>query len=339
MKNKEAVNESPKRKVKGVHSIPDILYVSPSPHMRKLDTVRSIMLDVIIALIPAIIWAVFAFGNSAMNILIVSVITAIVSEAVCCLVAKKKLATVTDLSAVVTGIIVGLMLPAGVALWIPAAGSAFAIIVAKQFFGGLGMNIVNPAIASRVFLMICWPDQLVKYSNDAGKLISGATPLAIMKEGKTPGADDFHLFHLVLGDRLGAIGEVSAFALAAALIYLLVRKVITWHIPVTFIGTVVLISVVAPQTNETSAVFYSLLSGSLLFSAVFCANDTTTTPITGNGKIIFGLGCGLITVFIRYFGAYPEGTAYAILVMNLLVPLIDVWTKPTVFGGKNEKKQ
>ena len=198
------------------------------------------------------------------------------------------------------------------------------------------MNIVNPAIAARVFIMLCWPEQLVKFVSKSGDLMSAATPLVTMKEGATP---RISLFHLVLGQGAGAIGEVSAIALSAGFIYLLARKVISWHIPAAFMGTVVLISIVTPQINETTGVYYQLLSGSLMFAAIFSANDTTTTPVTNTGKLIFGLGCGLITVFIRYFGAYPDGTAFAILLMNLLVPFIDARTRPMAFGGKNEKKQ
>jgi len=335
MDNNQPVATS-KRRRKASVSLPEILYVSPTPHIKKLDTVRSIMLDVIIALIPAICWGVYIYGNNALNILIVSVLTAVICEACALLVRRKSICRITDLSAVVTGLIVGLMLPSGVELWVPAVGSAFAIVIVKQFFGGIGMNIVNPAVAARVFLLLCWPDQMVRYTNKLGDAMSGATPLVVMKTGDTP---EISLFHLVLGDCAGAIGEVSAVALAAGFIYLLVRKVISIHIPLAFIGTVVVISLLAPQTGEITAVYYQLLAGSLLFTAIFCAGDMTTTPVTGSGKFIFGFGCGLITVFIRYFGAYPDGTSYAILIMNLLVPLIDKFTRPDVFGGKNEKKQ
>ncbi len=332
MNNNETVSISRKRADKS--SLPELLSVSPSPHMRKLDTVTGIMLDVILALMPALLFGIYFFGIRALYIVLLSVLSAVVSEAVYQLLWRKKV-RIADMSAVVTGLILGLSLPAGVSYWVPVVGSAFAIIVVKQFFGGLGKNIVNPAIAARVFLMLCWPDQMVRYLYK-GDLVSSATPLVDMKTGE---ASAINFFRLVLGDYPGAIGEVSAIALGAGFIYLFFRKIVSWRIPVTFVGTVFVISILAPITGEANAMFHQVASGSLLFAALFCANDTTTIPVTRNGKLIFGVGCGLITVLIRYFGAYPEGTAFAILIMNLLTPLIESWTKPYKFGGKNEKIQ
>ncbi len=334
MKNQiETVNISGKKRVTG--SFPELLYVSPAPHIRRLDTVRTIMLDVIIALLPALVWGVITFGIRALIIVLLSVVSSVAFEAVYQLIAKKTV-RITDLSAVVTGLMLGLMMPSGVSLWVPVVGSAFAIIIVKQFFGGLGKNIVNPAIAARVFLMLCWPSQMVKYVDGAGELVSSATPLVSLKEGVTPTES---IFNLVVGNTAGAIGEVSAIALCAGFIYLFFRRVVSWQIPVTFIGTVMLISILAPITGETSATAFQLVTGSLFFAAFFAAGDPTTIPVTRGGKLIFGLGCGLVTVFIRYFGAYPDGTAFAILLMNLLVPLFEAWTRPHKFGGSNEKKQ
>lgn len=316
-------------------SLPSLLYVSPAPHMRKLDTVRSIMLDVIIALLPALAFGIYQFGLRALWIVLISVATAVASEGIYEVIAKKTL-RISDLSSAVTGLFVGLMLPSGVDLWVPLVGSAFAVIVAKQFFGGIGKNVVNPAICARVFLMLCWPAQMTAYADKSGELVSKATALVQLKAGNTP---SFTLFNLVIGNSAGAIGEVSAIALGAGFIYLFCRKVVTWHIPVSFLGTVALISILSPITGETSAVFYQLLSGGLLLSALFCANDYATCPVTAGGKLIFGAGCGLVTVMIRYFGAYPDGCAFAILLMNLLVPLFEAWTKPKKFGGRNEKVQ
>ncbi|MBE6587208.1 MAG: RnfABCDGE type electron transport complex subunit D [Ruminococcaceae bacterium] len=310
--------------------LPELLHVSPAPHMRRLDTVTSIMLDVIIALLPALAFGIFFFGMRALYIVLISVLCAVISEA-CYQLAWRKKVRIGDLSSVVTGLMLGLMLPAGVSFWVPMVGSVFAIVVVKQFFGGIGKNIVNPAIAARVFLMLCWPDQMVRYTNRAGELVSSATPLVEMKAGNAP---TISLFNLVLGNCPGAIGEVSAIALGAGFIYLFCRRVVSWQIPVTFVGTIAIISILAPINGEATALFDQVASGSLLLCALFSANDYTTTPVTRGGKIIFGVGCGLITVLIRYFGAYPEGTAFAILIMNLLAPLFESWTKPHRFGGK-----
>lgn len=331
--NDETINLSGKKN--NAPSLPELLYVSPAPHIRKLDTVRSIMLDVIIALMPAFLFAVVYFGVRALLIVLISVASSVVSETVYQAIAKKPI-RFTDLSAVVTGLMLGLMMPVTVPFWIPVVGAVFAIIVAKQFFGGIGKNIVNPAISARVFLMLCWPSHMICYVEKAEGLVSSATPLVELKAGQTPSV---MLFNLVLGNTAGAIGEVSAIAICAGFVYLFFRKVVTWHIPVTFVGTVLLISALAPITGETSATYFQFVSGSLLFAALFSANDYATTPVTSGGKIIFGIGCGLVTVLIRYFGAYPEGTAFAILLMNLLVPLFEAWTRPKKFGGKNENKQ
>ncbi|MBQ3528017.1 MAG: RnfABCDGE type electron transport complex subunit D [Clostridia bacterium] len=312
------------------HSLPSLLSVSPAPHLRRLDTVRSIMLDVIIALIPVIVWSIYRFGVRALCIILISCATAVISELLYQLICNKTV-RITDLSAAVTGLMLGLMMPSGVSLWVPCVGSVFAIIVVKQFFGGLGNNIVNPAIAGRVFLMLCWPQQMVSYVDKSGDLVSSATPLVELKAKAAPTED---IFNIVIGNVDGAIGEISAIAICAGFIYLLFRKVVSWHIPVSFIGSFVLISIIFPITGEPSATFYQVFSGSLLFCALLCANDCSTTPITGAGKIIFGIGCGLITLIIRYFGAYPDGTAFAILIMNMLVPLIDFWTRPLVFGHR-----
>lgn len=330
--NKEETVSITRKKSRSA-SLPELLSVSPAPHMRRLDTVTGIMLDVILALMPALAFGIYFFGIRALYIVLISVLSAVICEAAYQLLWGKKV-RILDLSAVVTGLILGLSLPAGVSFWVPMVGSAFAIIVAKQFFGGLGKNIVNPAVAARVFLMLSFPDQMVKYVYRGEMLISSATPLVNMKTGEASGVN---FFRLVLGDYPGAIGEVSAIAIGAGFIYLFFRKIVSWRIPVTFVGTVAVISIIAPITGDANAVLHQVASGSLLYAAVFCANDSTTVPVTRNGKLIFGVGCGLITVLIRYFGAYPEGTTFAILIMNLLTPLIESWTKPHKFGGKNEK--
>lgn len=315
--------------------LPKLLCVSPAPHFRTLESITSVMLDVIIALLPALIWGVYYFGLRALLIVLISCATSVVSELVYELIAKKAV-RIADLSSVVTGMMLGLMLPSGVSLWIPVIGAVFAIVVVKQFFGGIGSNIVNPAIAARIFLMICWPGQMVKYIDKAGDLLSSATPLVNLKAGENSSVS---LFNLIVGNTAGAIGEVSAIAIGAGFMYLLVRKIISWEIPVSFIGTVVLISAVFPKTGDSKFAVFQAVAGGLLFCAVFSAGDTVTTPVTRYGKLIFGAGCGIVTVIIRYFCPFPDGTAFAVLLMNLLVPLFNEWTRPVRFGGRNEKKQ
>ena len=245
---------------------------------------------------------------------------------------------ITDLSAVVTGLILGLSLPSRVSFWIPVVGSFFAIVIAKEIFGGIGKNLVNPALAARVFLALCWPEEMTRFAEGKTDIISRATPLLSLKERVLPSNS---LFDYVLGDYAGAIGEVSAVALAIGLVYLLIRKVITWHIPVAFLGTAAALFFFFPRIEGENGNFalFSIFTGSLLFCAFIAANDYSTTPVTNGGRLIFGVGCGLITVFIRYFGAYPEGAAYAVLIMNLFVPLIERFTIPVRFGLKTEVKK
>ncbi len=314
--------------------LPELLSVSPAPHIRCLDTTRSVMLDVIFALLPAAAWGIFTFGVRALLIILISVAVSVAAEAayqaLC-----GKVVTVSDLSAVVTGLILGLSMPSGVALWVPAVGAVFAIVAVKQVFGGIGKNIVNPAIAARVFLMLCWPDQMVKYVDISTDLVSSATPLTALESGVVPTET---VFRCVVGNISGSIGEVSAIALFAGFIYLLLRRVVSWQLPVGFVGVVVLCSLAFPITGDVNAsLLYQLFCGGLLFTALIAANDFTTTPVTKWGKLLFGIGCGIVTVVIRYFGAYPEGTAFAVMLMNLLTPLFERWTMPVRFGKKSGK--
>lgn len=333
--HKETV-QTGRAKSEGSFSLPKLLSVSPSPHMRCLDTTRSVMLDVIIALIPAAIWGIYSFGWRAAVIILISIAVSVLTEAVY-EVATRKSVTCADLSAAVTGLILGLSMPPAVPVWVPAVGAVFAIVIAKQLFGGIGKNIVNPALAARVFLMLCWPDQMTKYIDVKTDLVSSATPLTVLKTGVSP-ADT--VFRCVVGNISGSIGEVSAIALFAGFIYLLVRRVVSWQLPVGFVGTVALWSVLFPNTGDNvSCMLYNIFCGGLLMCALICANDFTTTPVTGLGKLIFGVGCGLCTMLIRYFGAYADGCAFAVLCMNLLVPFFESWTAPTRFGAKKAKNR
>lgn len=327
----------------GVALYPKLLNVSPSPHIKNPDTTQGIMLRVIVALMPACIWGVYRFGLRAAEILLVSVASAVFFEWLFCKLMKKK-NTVSDLSAAVTGLLIGMNVTATAPLWMCVAGSLFAIVVVKGLFGGLGKNIVNPALAARVF-MFAWPGEMglfpkagVRVNNLGISLgdadaVAGATPLASLGQGSFP--DDATLFDMILGNTGGCIGEVSAVLLILGGIYLLITKVITWHIPVAFIGTVALVTSIFPLGGADAAEFMlcQVFSGGLILGSVFMATDYVTSPVTNVGQIIFGVGCGLITVFIRYFGGYPEGVSFAILIMNLLSGYIDKATMPRHFGG------
>ena len=325
--------------------LPDILTVTPSPHIRTSDTTRTIMLDVCIALLPALIWGIFVFGLRALTVTAVSVIFAVLSEAVWEKLMKKPV-TVLDFSAVVTGLLIAMNLPVSAPLWIPAVGSVFAIIIVKQLFGGLGKNFVNPALAARVFLF-AWPGHMSTYVAPGTKLspiaissvdaVASATSLSPLKNGSLPTSTS--LFNTFLGYEAGCIGEVSALLLTAGFVYLLVRKVITWHIPAAYIATVFALTYIFPQSAPTlDFALYELFSGGLFLGAIFMATDYVTSPVTNKGRIIYGIGCGALTVFIRYFGGYTEGVSFAILIMNLLVWYLDRYTKPVRFGGVKHGK-
>ena len=319
-----------------------LLTVSPSPHIKHPDTISSVMLNVIIALLPALCWGVYTFGLRALNIVLISIISCVAFEAAIQLILKRPV-TVLDFSAAVTGILIGMNLSPAVPLWMPVAGSFFAIIIVKQLFGGIGKNIVNPALAARVF-MFSWANEMgtfyapktsaepFKITLETADMVATATPLTFLKDGKLP---DVTMFDLIMGNVGGTIGEISALLLIAGGIYLLVTKVITWHIPVAYIGSVALITYFFPQNGQSmSFMLCEIFAGGLMLGAIFMATDYVTSPVTESGKIIFGAGCGLITVFIRYFGGYPEGVSFAILIMNLLVWYIDKFTKSVRFGGK-----
>ena len=321
-----------------------LMSVSSSPHIKGETTSRGIMLDVIIALIPVLVFGAFVFGTRVITVTAVSVISCVLFEFLYEKVMKKPV-TVGDFSAVVTGILLAFNLPAGIPFWIPVVGAFFAIVIVKQLYGGIGKNILNPALAARVFLATCWPNEMTTYvkpgsalsffSKPVPDMIASATPLRHLKEGMLA---DESLLDLFIGNYAGVIGEVSTSLLVLGGVYLLVRKVITWEIPVFYIGTVALITAVFPQNPLTlQFVLSELLSGGLILAAVFMATDYATAPVTFSGRMLYGIGCGLITIFIRYFGGFAEGASYAILIMNLLVWYIDRLTKPVAFGTKNQK--
>lgn len=300
----------------------DTLLVSPSPHVRSRVSTRSIMADVIIALLPTAVASVILFGARALAIMAVCVGVCVASEFLYERILKKPV-TVGDLSAIVTGILLAFNLPIGIPLWQAAFGSAVAIIVVKQLFGGIGRNFANPAITARIVMLLSFSGSMSAFSS-AHDALGGATPLAAMSSG----AELPSLLDMFFGKYAGCIGETCTLTLLIGGIYLIARKVITWHIPVIYIGTVFLFTLALGEDPV-----YQILSGGLMLGAIFMATDYSTSPMTKWGKVIFGVGCGLITVVIRVFGNYPEGVSFAILFMNILTPYIDMWTRKKPFGG------
>ncbi len=322
------------------------LTVSSSPHIRTDEDTRSIMLDVIIALIPALAVAAYVFGFRALLVTVVSVLGCVFFEELYRKLMKKS-STIGDLSAVVTGMLLAFCLPATVPLWIVLVGDFFAIVVVKQLFGGIGKNFVNPALAARAFLfsypvvMSTWvaPLSYKSFFNiGTADIITGATPLASMSGSALP--SDFTLTQAFLGQIGGSMGEVSALAILLGGIYLLIRRVISPRIPLAYLITVAALAFIFPRGNDNLTwMLWQLCSGGVMLGAVFMATDYATSPITPIGQIIYGVGCGLLTIFIRYFGAYPEGTSYAILIMNVCVWLIDKIAPPKRFGFTREMKK
>jgi Na+-translocating ferredoxin:NAD+ oxidoreductase subunit D len=301
--------------------------VSSSPHIRTNTTVQTVMRDVLIALLPATFAGIYFFKLQALLVILVSVISCVGFEALWQKLTKQKI-TVFDLSAAVTGLLLAFNLPASIPLWIPVVGSAFAIILVKQFFGGIGQNIMNPALAARAFLLASWPVQMTNWTVDG---VSAATALGILKEGTGALPSAMNMF---LGNVGGTIGETSALALLLGGAYLLFKKIISWHIPVVYIVTVYILTFVLGRNGFMSGnALYEILAGGLILGAFFMATDYTTSPITKKGQLIFGVGCGIVTSVIRIYGGYPEGVSYSILFMSLFVPLIDKYTMPRVFGG------
>ena len=305
------------------------LTLSVSPHIHSGRSTTGIMRDVLIALIPTTVAGALIFGWRSLLVVAVCVAACVLSEALFNVITKKT-QTVGDLSAAVTGLLLGLNLPANIPLWQCVIGCIFAMVIVKGLFGGIGCNPVNPAITARVFMLIAFGSMTVQAFPKVDA-VSSATPLS-------GGADDAlpSLLDLFLGLKGGAIGEVCGLALLIGLVYLLVRRIITWHIPVTFVGSVYVLSFLMEGMDPVRALAM-VLSGGLLIGAIFMATDYVTSPATPAGKLIFGVGAGVITFLIRYFGVYPEGVSFAILFMNILTPYIDSWTKHKVFGSGGKK--
>jgi electron transport complex protein RnfD len=318
---------------------------SSSPHIHQGDSVRKIMLSVLLALVPALLFAVWRFGLPALRVSFACVSTCVLAEAAARRLMGRDLA-VDDFSAAVTGLLLAFNLPPSLPTWMCVVGSLVAVVVAKQLFGGLGYNPFNPALVGRVFLLVSCPVAMTAawsaWAVPGADAVTTATPLGYVKTALTAGQpapfvfDGVAVWAFFLGFKNGSLGEVSGLALLAGGLYLLWRRCISWHVPVSYLGTVALLSGALwlwdPARNMSP--LFHLLSGGLILGAFFMATDMVTTPVTRSGLLLFGLGCGVLTVAIRKFGGYPEGVAFSILIMNAVTPLINRATRPRVFGRR-----
>ena len=320
--------------------------ITSSPHIKSKEDTKSIMLDVLLALIPSLAASTYVFGLRAILMTAVSIIACMVFEAIYDKIVGKE-NTVTDLSAAVTGVLLAFVCPVTLPYWMLIIGDGIAIIFAKCIFGGLGKNFINPALAGRAFLLASWPVAMTTWVAARGHVglgstadvVSTATPMAILKgsaEGDLPS-----VMSVFLGVTGGSMGEVSAALLLVGGIYLLVRKVITIQIPASYILTVAVLAAIFPAEGygHLEYMLYAIFGGGLMLGAIFMATDYSTTPVSKKGQIVFGIGCGLLTTMIRFFGGYPEGVCYSILLMNTTVWLIDKYTRPTKFGAPAKQKK
>ena len=324
------------------------LIASSSPHIRSNENTRSIMLDVIIAMLPALVWAIYNFGFKALISVAVSVVACLFWEWLYRKLLKKPQA-IGDLSAVVTGMLLAFVCPPELPWWALIIGAFFSIVVVKQLYGGIGCNFLNPALAGRAILLASYATAMTTWTLPTSKVdtvVSTATPLAIMKEGTvekfTELTANYSVGDMFIGRVGGSLGEVSALALLLGFVWLLIRKVISWHTPVAFIGTVAILTLISAPAgiDNVQYMLYNVFGGGLMLGAIFMATDYATSPVTKPGQLIFGIGCGLITCFIRRFGSYPEGVCYSILIMNCTTWLLDKYIRPTIYGAvKKEKKE
>ena len=317
------------------------LLASSNPHIRSNEDTRSLMLDVIIALLPALAMSVYVFGVTALISAIVSVAGAVFFEWLYRKLLKKP-QTIGDLSAALTGLLLSMVCPPTLPYWMLIVGDFFAIFLVKQLYGGMGKNFLNPALAGRAALVACYASAMTTWAAPRGvDAVTAATPLAMMKAGEFEALTaQYSVSDMFVGFIGGSVGEVSAMMLLIGGVYLIIRKVISWHIPVAYIATVAVLTFLFPQGNDAMQwMLYNVFGGGLMLGAFFMATDYVTSPVTKKGQLIFGFGCGALTVFIRYFGSYPEGVCYSILVMNCVVWIIDKYTKPTRFGVDKSKKE
>ncbi|WP_418702746.1 RnfABCDGE type electron transport complex subunit D [Anaerotignum faecicola] len=310
--------------------------VSGTPHVRSKESIQSIMRDVIIALVPATAAGIYYFGLRALILIVAAIISAVFFEWLYEKITRKPV-TINDLSAVVTGLLLAMNLPASAPVWVAIVGSAFAIIFAKQLFGGLGQNFINPALAGRAFLLASYPTEMTTWvvpNGLAADAATYATPLAQLKNGTL----DASLGQLVMGQVGGTIGETCAIALIIGGLYLLYKHVISWKIPVIYIATVFILFAVIGRHGMRMPV-QEIFAGGVMLGGIFMATDYASSPVTPKGQIIFAVGAGLLTYLIRTFGGYPEGVSYSILIMNCCVPLIERFTEPTIFGALPKTKE
>ena len=310
--------------------------VSGTPHVRSKESIQSIMRDVIIALVPATAAGIYYFGLRALILIVAAIISAVFFEWLYEKITRKPV-TINDLSAVVTGLLLAMNLPASAPVWVAIVGSAFAIIFAKQLFGGLGQNFINPALAGRAFLLASYPTEMTTWvvpNGLAADAATYATPLAQLKNG----ALDASLGQLVMGQVGGTIGETCAIALIIGGIYLLYKHVISWKIPVIYIATVFILFAVIGRHGMRMPL-QEIFAGGVMLGGIFMATDYASSPVTPKGQVIFAVGAGLLTYLMRTFGGYPEGVSYSILIMNCCVPLIERFTEPTIFGALPKTKE
>lgn len=322
--------------------------VAPSPHLHgELSTPR-IMRDVVIALIPAFAFSLFIYGLNALVVTAIAIVSCMLFEWLINRFMLRRASTLGDWSAVVTGTLLAFNLPANISPWLIVLGALVAIGIGKMSFGGLGRNLFNPALVGRVFLLISFPVQMTLFPDTPGvDAITGATPLAFVKEAMktgTPVADimpNIDLGGMLLGFKDGSMGEIGALALLIGGIYLLIRKVITWHIPVFVLGSIFVFASILWLIDPAQYMnpLFHLFAGGAMLGAIFMATDYVTSPMSKAGQIIYAIGIGVITILIRVWGAYPEGISFAILIMNATVPLINMYVKPSRFGGRSPKKK
>ena len=320
---------------------------SSSPHIRTKDGTAHIMAEVLIALVPALAFSVYNFGWYVLTVTLVSIAGCCVFEWLYRTLMKKN-NTVGDCSAAVTGALIAFVCPPNIPLWMILIGDFFAIVIVKQLFGGIGKNFLNPALAARAF-MLSWASAMSTWVVPGSKLpllgtvdvVTSATPMSYLHENNLAGLMEvYDLQDMLIGFIGGSLGEVSALLLTIGGVWLIFRKIITWYIPVSYIGTVAVLTFLFPRGNDPMTwMLYNVLGGGLVLGAFFMATDYVTSPVSHKGQVIFGIGCGLITVFIRYFGSYSEGVCYAILVMNLTVWIIDKHTRPSRFGVVKAPKE
>ncbi len=322
-----------------------MITISPSPHIHTDDSVKKIMYRVILALLPAFLWSVFVFGWDAVRVTLIAVVACMATEYLLQRFVLKVTPTITDGSAALTGLLLAFNVPASIPWWIIIMGALFAIAIAKVSFGGLGANIFNPALAGRVFMLISFPVHMTSWPVGRGAApdaVTAATPLGILKEGIISGTplsqiqgslpDTMELF---LGTMGGSLGEISAALLILGGIYLLWKKIITWHIPVSILVTMLVYSAIFWLINPGQYMdpLFHILAGGAILGSVYMATDMVTSPMTRTAQLIYGAGIGIITMTIRLFGAYPEGISFAILIMNAFTPLLNNMVKPQRFGG------